>query len=81
MEVVNSVRLIASMTGIGHLTPSDVPLGAGRPTREELLVHYPAKFTWHELKTFINAGYATSPSPSIDTNLLLWYGSKGILGC
>ncbi|KAF7348289.1 hypothetical protein MSAN_01782600 [Mycena sanguinolenta] len=33
-----------------------VPLGSGRPTREELLVHYPAKFTWHELKTFINSG-------------------------
>ncbi|KAJ7367310.1 hypothetical protein DFH08DRAFT_680409 [Mycena albidolilacea] len=33
-----------------------VPLGSGLPTREELLVHYPAKFTWHELKTFINSG-------------------------
>ncbi|KAJ7143512.1 hypothetical protein C8R43DRAFT_1014451 [Mycena crocata] len=33
-----------------------VPLGSGLPTREELLVHYPAKFTWNELKTFINSG-------------------------
>lgn len=48
------------MTMNPHLTPSNVPLGTGPPTKEELLVHYPAKFTWHELKTFINAGYATS---------------------
>ncbi|KAJ7078669.1 hypothetical protein C8R44DRAFT_723067 [Mycena epipterygia] len=33
-----------------------VPLGSGLPTREELLVHYPAKFTWLELKTFVNSG-------------------------
>ncbi|KAF7364893.1 Kinase-like protein [Mycena venus] len=33
-----------------------VTLGSGPPTREELLVHYPAKFTWNELKTFINSG-------------------------
>jgi hypothetical protein len=33
-----------------------VPLGTGLPTREELLVHYPAKFTWHQLKTFVNSG-------------------------
>ncbi|KAJ7160042.1 hypothetical protein C8R46DRAFT_1001192 [Mycena filopes] len=33
-----------------------VPLGSGLPTREELLVHYPAKFTWNQLKTFVNSG-------------------------
>lgn len=33
-----------------------VPLGSGLPTREQLLVHYPAKFTWLELKTFVNSG-------------------------
>ncbi|KAF8214913.1 hypothetical protein K438DRAFT_765522 [Mycena galopus ATCC 62051] len=33
-----------------------LPLGSGLPTREELLVHYPAKFTWNELKTFVNSG-------------------------
>jgi hypothetical protein len=33
-----------------------VPLGSGPPTREELIVHYPAKFTWNELKTFVNSG-------------------------
>ncbi|KAH7914256.1 hypothetical protein BJ138DRAFT_434967 [Hygrophoropsis aurantiaca] len=31
-------------------------LGDGPPTREELLVHYPAKFTWIQLKTFVNSG-------------------------
>ncbi|KAJ7022716.1 hypothetical protein C8F04DRAFT_1137115 [Mycena alexandri] len=35
---------------------ASVPLGSGLPTREELLVHYPAKFTWNELKTFVNSG-------------------------
>ena len=33
-----------------------VPLGTGPPTREELVAHYPAKFTWRELRTFINSG-------------------------
>lgn len=33
-----------------------VPLGKGPPTREELVAHYPAKFTWRELRTFINSG-------------------------
>ncbi|KAF9468636.1 hypothetical protein BDZ94DRAFT_1287112 [Collybia nuda] len=34
----------------------DVPPGTGPPTREELLAHYPAKFTWSQLKTFVNSG-------------------------
>lgn len=34
----------------------DVPLGTGLPTKEELIAHYPAKFTWNELKTFVNSG-------------------------
>ncbi|KAF9013198.1 hypothetical protein BDQ17DRAFT_1231617 [Cyathus striatus] len=38
------------------LTPANVPLRKGLPTREELLVYYPAKFTWHQLKTFVNSG-------------------------
>ncbi|KAG2147475.1 uncharacterized protein EDB93DRAFT_1085487 [Suillus bovinus] len=37
-------------------TPDNVSLRAGPPTREELLAHYPAKFTWHQLKTFVNSG-------------------------
>ncbi|KDR82448.1 hypothetical protein GALMADRAFT_237773 [Galerina marginata CBS 339.88] len=42
--------------GVSHLTKADVPLRTGPPTREELLVHYPAKFTWSQLKTFVNSG-------------------------
>ncbi|KAJ3548359.1 hypothetical protein NMY22_g1294 [Coprinellus aureogranulatus] len=34
----------------------NVPLREGPPTREELLVHYPPKFTWKQLKTFVNSG-------------------------
>jgi hypothetical protein len=41
----------------GPVDPAEVPLRTGPPTREELLVHYPARFTWNELKTFINSGY------------------------
>ena len=40
-----------------ELTPEPVALGTGPPTREELLVHYPAKFTWKQLKVFVNSGY------------------------
>ncbi|KAI0712448.1 hypothetical protein C8Q76DRAFT_621600 [Earliella scabrosa] len=39
-----------------ELSPETVPLGTGLPTRQELLVHYPAKFTWHQLKVFVNSG-------------------------
>lgn len=38
------------------LCPETVPLGEGPPTKEELLVYYPAKFTWEQLKTFVNSG-------------------------
>ncbi|KAF4571536.1 hypothetical protein EYR36_008876 [Pleurotus pulmonarius] len=33
-----------------------VLLGTGPPTREELLAYYPAKFTWEQLKCFVNSG-------------------------
>ncbi|GLB38225.1 putative protein of unknown function (DUF3605) [Lyophyllum shimeji] len=46
-------RPIAPATGP---SPKEVPLRTGPPTREELLVHYPAKFTWTQLKTFVNSG-------------------------
>ncbi|KAI0822063.1 hypothetical protein BC628DRAFT_1328389 [Trametes gibbosa] len=39
-----------------ELTPLGVPLGTGPPTQEEMLVYYPAKFTWRQLKTFVNSG-------------------------
>lgn len=38
------------------LAPKDVPLRTGPPTKEELLVYYPSKFTWTQLKTFVNSG-------------------------
>ncbi|ESK95238.1 hypothetical protein Moror_3996 [Moniliophthora roreri MCA 2997] len=38
------------------LTSESVSLGTGPPTREELLVYYPPKFTWDQLKTFVNSG-------------------------
>ncbi|KAF9262925.1 hypothetical protein L218DRAFT_866494 [Marasmius fiardii PR-910] len=44
---------------------SDVPLGTGPPTQEELLAHYPAKFTWEQLKTFVNSGQETNPPPDL----------------
>lgn len=59
-EVLNQQR--RSMTA-SHASDADgplsntVPLGEGIPTKEELLVYYPAKFTWKQLKTFINSGY------------------------
>ncbi|KAH9924311.1 uncharacterized protein BXZ73DRAFT_91303 [Epithele typhae] len=39
-----------------QLSPETVPLGTGLPTREELFVHYPAKFSWYQLKVFVNSG-------------------------
>ncbi|PPQ85159.1 hypothetical protein CVT25_004166 [Psilocybe cyanescens] len=38
------------------LNKCTIPLRTGPPTKEELLVHYPAKFTWNQLKTFVNSG-------------------------
>ncbi|KAI0270245.1 hypothetical protein BGY98DRAFT_923704 [Russula aff. rugulosa BPL654] len=37
-------------------SPHTIQLGEGPPTKEELLVYYPAKFTWKQLKTFVNSG-------------------------
>lgn len=34
-----------------------VPIRSGPPTMKELRVHYPARFTWSQLKTFVNSGY------------------------
>lgn len=52
--------LTDSVTSPTSLNPDTVPLGTGPPTREELLVYYPAKFTFQQLKTFINSGCAQS---------------------
>ena len=34
-----------------------VPIGTGPPTKEELEAYYTPKFTWDQLKLFINSGY------------------------
>ncbi|KAH6912569.1 hypothetical protein BKA70DRAFT_1370124 [Coprinopsis sp. MPI-PUGE-AT-0042] len=39
-----------------ELSPETVPLRTGPPTKEELLVYYPGRFTWRQLKTFVNSG-------------------------
>ena len=57
-----------------ELTPEIVPLGTGPPTREELLVHYPAKFTWKQLKVFVNSGYVPQAMTIVGS---LWTG-RGI---
>ena len=54
-----TIETIASndvLLQVSELLPEDVPLRTGPPTKEELLVHYPAKFTWKQLKTFVNSG-------------------------
>ena len=40
-----------------NLTKDQVPLRTGPPTLQELILYYPPKFTWEELKTFINSGW------------------------
>src|SRR6266545_1865704 len=35
----------------------EIPLRTGPPTKEEILVHYPPKFNWNQLKTFVNSGF------------------------
>ena len=50
-----------------ELSSETVPLRTGLPTREELLVHYPAKFTWHQLKVFVNSGYVHIEDISMDS--------------
>ena len=44
------------MTASYTVDPDGVPLGEDTPMREELLVYYPAKFTWEQIKTFVNSG-------------------------
>lgn len=57
-----SVTPHADSASIGsELSPDTVPFGTGPPTREELLVYYPAKFTFQQLKTFVNSGYVYGP--------------------
>lgn len=48
--------MTVSTAALDALSTENVPLRTGPPTREELLVYYPAKFTWTQLKTFVNSG-------------------------
>lgn len=59
-------------------SPHTVELGEGPPTKEELLIYYPAKFTWKQLKTFVNSGYFCMLYVSVAIVKLL---SPGTLGC
>ncbi len=58
---IDSPQELREGTTAQGLNAANVPLRAGRPTREELLVYYPAKFTWAQLKTFVNSGYVRPP--------------------
>lgn len=51
MEIISNGVIPTSI-----LTKDQVPLRTGLPTRQELMVYYPARFTWEELKTFVNSG-------------------------
>ena len=42
-------------------TANGAPLRGGPPTKEELVAHYPAKFTWKHMKTFVNSGCVAAP--------------------
>jgi hypothetical protein len=44
------------MTVTEARSPATKYVGTGLPTYQELLDHYPAKFTWQELKNFVNSG-------------------------
>ena len=41
---------------LDDLSLRTVPLSEDTPTKEELLVNYPATFTWGQIKTFVNSG-------------------------
>ena len=44
------------MTVTETKVPTTTNAGTGLPTYQELLDHYPAKFTWQDLKAFVNSG-------------------------
>ncbi|KAL4246574.1 Protein of unknown function DUF3605 [Abortiporus biennis] len=56
------------------LTKEIVPLRSGPPTKEEMLVYYPGKFTWNQLKTFINSGDLglLKRDKALQSRYLLW---------
>jgi len=57
LMTTNGTQFTMEITPNGSiLTKGQCPLRTGPPTRQELIDHYPAKFTWEDLKTFINSG-------------------------
>ena len=50
-DAEQELAMVSQMTGDNEL------LGTGPPTREELDEFYPAKFSWEQLKLFVNSGY------------------------
>ncbi|PPR03508.1 hypothetical protein CVT24_006996 [Panaeolus cyanescens] len=62
------------------LNKETVPLRTGPPTREELLVHYPAKFTWDQLKTFVNSGSVPHRHPAIEQAIFIHFTTISDLG-
>lgn len=56
MNVTSVSATSVSANEVVPLNKDNVPLRTGPPTKEELLVHYPAKFTWEQMKTFVNSG-------------------------
>ncbi|TFY83877.1 hypothetical protein EWM64_g130 [Hericium alpestre] len=55
-SITYQMTVVSQGTSSGNSSPANVTLGYGPPTHEELLSHYPAKFTWEQLKTFVNSG-------------------------
>jgi hypothetical protein len=52
----DSFSLVRSLAALMSVLMEDVPLGTGPPTKAELIKYYPAKFSWTQLRAFINAG-------------------------
>jgi hypothetical protein len=52
----------------GVKAAAHVQLGIGPPTKDELLVHYPPKFTWHQLRAFVNSGFVLHNADRSDTH-------------
>ena len=52
----NQSSMEIKSNGILPTTKDEGPLCTRPPTRQELIEHYPAKFSWEDLKTFVNSG-------------------------
>lgn len=79
MAIDNAQDLRPDVPSLASTVANVSPL-RGRPTKEELLVHYPAKFTWSQLKTFINSGWVrtsfSSPEAEGQDSVTWGYSSE-----